>query len=408
MAKYQYLNKQERSFITRLVQGTVERQIELDYIIDTFSKTPVSKQKPLIRSLLRMSVYQLKYMDSVPESAVCNEAVKLATKRGFSTLKGFVNGVLRNIARGLADVSYPDKDKERSRYLSVKYSVPEWIINMWLEDYEGIDIEHVLSGFNKERITYIRCNTSKVTPQELVTHLEDEGVNVAKTELDYVFAISGYDYLGDLESFRNGEFQIQDISSVMAGEGDIIKPDDYVIDVCAAPGGKSINAALKAYKGTVDARDLSDYKVAMIESNLDRLEINNVYTKVWDATVRDESVVGKADVVIADLPCSGLGIMGRKPDIRYHATPDKIENLAKLQRQILSVVWEYVKPGGYLVYSTCTLNRMENEANVKWFCDKYPFELVQEPINVIPKEQSSDGFFIARLKKRGIYNGKNV
>ena len=184
LAKYQYLNKQERSFITRLVQGTVERQIELDYIIDTFSKTPVSKQKPLIRSLLRMSVYQLKYMDSVPESAVCNEAVKLATKRGFSTLKGFVNGVLRNIARGLADVSYPDKDKERSRYLSVKYSVPEWIINMWLEDYEGIDIEHVLSGFNKERITYIRCNTSKVTPQELVTHLEDEGVNVAKTELD--------------------------------------------------------------------------------------------------------------------------------------------------------------------------------------------------------------------------------
>lgn len=402
LAKYQYLDKQERSFITRLAQGTVERQIELDYIIDAFSKTPVAKLKPLIRCLLRMSVYQLKYMDSVPESAVCNEAVKLATKRGFATLKGFVNGVLRNIARNIENIKYPDKETEYSRYLSVVYSVPEWIIDMWLADYEGIDIESVLASFNKERATYIRCNTGKVSPEELVKHLESEGVTVERTQFDYAFKISGYDYLGDLESFADGEFQVQDISSVMAGEGDIIKTNDYVVDVCAAPGGKSINAALKAYEGTVDARDVSDNKVALIESNLDRLGIYNVKTKVWDATIKDESVVGKADVVIADLPCSGLGIIGRKPDIRYHATMDKIKSLAELQRQILSVVWEYVKPGGYLIYSTCTLNRIENEFNVKWFCDNYPFELVQEPINMIPKEHSLDGFFIARLRRKDI------
>ncbi len=397
LAKYQYLDKQERSFITRLAQGTIERQIELDYIIDAFSKTPVKKQKPLIKSVLRMSVYQLKYMDSVPEPAVVNEAVKLVTKRGFGTLKGFINGVLRNIARGLDNLEYPDREKDYNRYLSVAYSIPEWIVNMWRQDYTDADIEKMLSAFNKERSTYIRCNTSKITPDALKEHLISEGVTVDNTELDYVFRISDYDYLGDLTSFDNGEFQVQDISSVMAGEGNIIGTADYIVDVCAAPGGKSINAALKATQGVVDARDVSDYKVSLIESNLERLGITHVKTKVWDATVRDESVVGKADVVIADLPCSGLGIIGRKPDIRYNATIEGIESLAKLQRQILSVVWEYVKPGGHLIYSTCTISKLENDDNVNWFCANYPFTLVEEPINMIPKEQCSDGFFIARL-----------
>ncbi len=400
LAKYQYLDKQERSFITRIAQGTVERQIELDYIINTFSKTPVNKLKPLIRCLLRMSVYQLKYMDSVPESAVCNEAVNLAVKRGFGTLKGFVNGVLRSVARGIDAVEYPDKEKDWLQYLSVKYSVPEWIVNMWITDYPDINIEEVLNSFNKERVTYIRCNTSKLTPAEISKHLESEGVNVENTKLDYVFKISGYDYLGELESFVSGEFQVQDISSVMAGEGDVIKPADYVIDVCSAPGGKSINAALKAYEGCVDARDISDYKVSLIESNIDRLGINNIKTKVWDATVKDESVVEKADVVIADLPCSGLGIIGRKPDIRYHATQDKIESLVELQRKILSVVWEYVRPGGILVYSTCTVNRMENDSNVDWLCKEYPYELMEPPITILPDDTHTDGFFIARLRRK--------
>lgn len=432
LVKYQYLDKQERSFITRLAAGTVERKIELDYIIDTFSKTPSAKQKPLIRAVLEMSVYQLKYMDGVPESAVCNEAVKLVGKRGFSQLKGFVNGVLRNIARNINDVKYPDRHKDIIKYFSVVYSCPEWIVKMWVESYSEETAENMLKSFGNANNTYIRCNTGRVAPQELKTHLEAENVVVDDILLDMSdntirnalgnieqgvngedkneksllcvypngFKISNYDYLWDLQSFKNGEFQVQDISSMLAGEGDIIKPGDYIIDVCAAPGGKSINAALKATEGRVEARDISEYKVALIESNLERLGISNVDCKVWDASVRDETAVGTADVVIADLPCSGLGIIGRKPDIKYNASPQKLKSLAKLQRDILSVVWEYVKPGGYLIYSTCTVNKGENEENVRWFTENYPFEQAGECVTLLPGINGTDGFFIARLRRK--------
>lgn len=404
LAKYQYLDKNERSFITRLAVGTVERKIELDYIIDAFSKTPSVKQKPLIRAVLEMSVYQLKYMDGVPESAVCNEAVKLVGKRGFSQLKGFVNGVLRNVARNINKIEYPDKNTDTERYLSVVYSCPEWIVRMWTESYSTETVEHMLKSFCDTKCTYIRCNTNKVTPDELKAHLEKENVIVENISpeygIKYGFKISGYDFLWDLETFKNGEFQVQDISSMLAGEGDIIKPSDYIIDVCAAPGGKSINAALKASSGKVEARDVSEQKVSLIENNLQRLEIDNLTCKVWDATVKDDTAVEKADVVIADLPCSGLGIIGRKPDIKYNTSPEKLENLAQLQKDILSVVWEYVKPGGYIIYSTCTVNKGENEDNVKWFTENYPFEKVQECITLLPGVNGTDGFFIARLRRK--------
>ena len=405
LTKYQYLDKQERSFITRLAVGTVERKIELDYIIDTFSKTPSAKQKPLIRAVLEMSAYQLKYMDGVPESAVCNEAV--------------------NIARNIDNVKYPDRDKNIIKYFSVVYSFPEWIVKMWIENYSSDVTENMLKSFENAKNTYIRCNTGKVTPKELKAHLEAENVTVEDIFLDMSdnairnalgnaqkdeesacvaypngFKISGYDYLWDLQSFKNGEFQVQDISSMLAGEGNIIRPDDYIIDVCAAPGGKSINAALKAHKGRVEARDVSEYKVSLIESNLERLGISNVTCKVRDAAVKDDNAVETADVVIADLPCSGLGIIGRKPDIKYNASPEKLESLAGLQRDILSVVWEYVKPGGYLIYSTCTVNKGENEENVRWFTENYPFEQMEECITLLPGVSGTDGFFIARLRRK--------
>lgn len=432
LTKYQYLDKQERSFITRLAVGTVERKIELDYIIDIFSNTPSAKQKPLIRSVLEMSVYQLKYMDSVPESAVCNEAVKLVEKRGFSKLKGFVNGVLRNIARNIGDVKYPNRNDDLIKYFSVTYSCPEWIVKMWTESYSEETVENMLKTVGNTNSTYIRCNTGKVTPQELKAHLEAENVVVEDIFLDMSdntiknafggveerisaeyknekstlmvypngLKISNYDYLCDLQSFQNGEFQVQDISSMLAGEGNIIKSNDYIIDVCAAPGGKSINAALKAPEGKVEARDVSEYKISLIENNLERLGISNVTCKVQDASVRDETAVGTADVVIADLPCSGLGIIGRKPDIKYNVSPQKLKSLAKLQRDILSVVWEYVKPGGYLIYSTCTINRGENEENVSWFTENFPFEQVGECVTLLPGINSTDGFFIAHLRKK--------
>lgn len=405
LSKYQYLDKHDRSFIKKLAQGTIEKKIEIDYIIDLFSKTSSAKMKPLIRNILELSVYQLKYMKSVPQSAVCNEAVKLAGKRGFTQLKGFVNGVLRNISRNIDEIKYPDRSNIKE-FLSVVYSCPVWLIDYWKESYSYEQIEGILKGFDSEKPTFIRCNTNKVSPAELKKHLEQENVTVNSVDnsecREYALKITDYDYLLDIEAFNNGEFQVQDLSSMQAGEGNIIQSGSKIIDVCAAPGGKSINAALKAVNGIVEARDISEGKVALIDENIERLGLKNVVTKVWDATVRDENAVMTADVVIADLPCSGLGIIGRKPDIKYNSSRDKINNLVKLQRQILSVVWEYVKPCGYLVYSTCTISHEENEENVKWFCDNFPFEKADDYISILPNENNTDGFFIARLKRKDV------
>lgn len=402
LEKYQYLLKNKRSFITRLTQGTIERRIELDYIIDSFSKTPVRKMKPLIRNLLELSVYQLKYMDGVPASAVCNEAVKLAGKRHFTNLKGFVNGVLRNIARNLDKCVYPDKNKDYVKYCSVTYSMPEWLISLWQETYTNEETEQILKGFYKEKVTYIRCNTKKLTVEQLKEKLTEENVTAKRVAgIPYALSIEGYDYLSGLQSFQNGEFFVQDISSMLAGEAADPNDDDYVIDVCAAPGGKSMNMALKMKGGHVEARDLTETKTAMIEENIARMGIDNISVKQWDALVTDEQAKEKADIVIADLPCSGLGIIGRKPDIKYNTDRDKLKSLAALQRKILSAVCGYVKPGGLLLYSTCTINREENENNVEWFVKEFPFTLESRARQLLPGRDGTDGFFIARLRKDG-------
>ena len=376
LTKYQYLDKNKRAFIGRLSLGTIENRIELDYIIDQFSKTPVRKMKPLIRNICEMSVYQIIYMDNIPDSAVCNEAVKLAAKRGFTGLKGFVNGVLRNIARNKDNITYPDRNKDIEQYLSVKYSMPLWIVKMWHSQL-GIDkTEKILAGFKQEKKTYVRCNTAKAPVEEIKRILSQENVSVADVEgIPYALEIKDYDYIAGLKSFRDGLYQIQDISSMTAGYMTGFKAGDTVIDVCAAPGGKSVNAAISVgTDGKVYSRDVSDYKAGLIEENISRLGLNNIEVQVKDALVMDESMKEKADVVIADLPCSGLGVMGRKPDIRYNITEDKLVSLKELQQSILSVVQAYVKQGGIMMYSTCTINSEENEANADWLCKEYGFK----------------------------------
>ena len=379
LTKYQYLDKNKRAFISRLSLGTIENRIEIDYIIDQFSKTPVRKMKPLIRNICEMSVYQIMYMDNIPDSAVCNEAVKLATRRGFAGLKGFVNGVLRNIARNKDNITYPDRNKDIEQYLSVKYSMPLWIVKMWHSQL-GIDkTEEILAGFKQEKKTYVRCNTAKAPVEEIKKILSQENVSVADVEgIPYALAIKDYAYIAGLKSFRDGLYQIQDISSMAAGYMTGFKAGDTVIDVCAAPGGKSVNAAISVgADGKVYSRDVSDYKAGLIEENVSRLGLDNIEVQVKDALVMDESMREKADVVIADLPCSGLGVMGRKPDIRYNITEDKLVSLKELQQSILSVVQAYVKQGGIMMYSTCTINSEENEANADWLCEKYGFKKIE-------------------------------
>lgn len=389
--KYQYLSKQERAFLTRLTEGTVEKQITLDYVIDHFSKTKVRKMKPLIRNLMRLSVYQIMYMDGVPDSAVCNEAVKLARKRGFSGLSGFVNGVLRSIAREWKTVGFPNA--------SVCYSVPEWIVNTWQKDYGKEQTTQILEALSTEAKLTVRTNLQKCTPQELKKRLEEEGVTVTEVpEIPYAFALSGFDYLAGLESFQDGWFYVQDVSSMMVAVTADPKPGNYVIDVCAAPGGKSTHMAeLLDGTGMVEARDLTEYKVGLIEENIMRTGLHNIKAVQMDATVLDEASIEKADVLVCDLPCSGLGVMGRKTDIRYKMTEEKAQELAQLQQQMLDVVCAYVKPGGTMVYSTCTIHRAENEENVEVFLQKHAdFSLVSEK-QMYPGEVGSDGFFLAKM-----------
>jgi len=408
--------KQERAFISRLFAGTVKHYITLDYIIERFSTVPVKKMKPFIRNLLRLSVYQLRYMDRIPDSAVCNEAVKLAKKRGYAGLSGFVNANLRNIARRMDEIQFPDREKSFEKYLNIKYSVPLWIVDMLLKQYEPEQVETILDASLREKDITIRCNRMKTTPDELKNLLGSEGITVTSHPyLKEAFIINDIDYLEGLDAFKEGLFTIQDVSSMLVSEVAGADKDDFVVDVCAAPGGKALHIAEKA--GFVSARDLSGYKVGLIDENIRRMEISNVETKVWDARIIDPDIVGKADIVIADLPCSGLGVLGKKYDIKYKLTQNQQKELVTLQREILDVACKYVKPGGVLIYSTCTINRDENTGNMKWFMENHDDFKAESLDDYLPDELHSDttgrgflqllqgihftdGFFICKLRKR--------
>lgn len=398
--KYQYLDKRERAFITRVVNGTLERMIEIDYIINLFSKVKVNKMKPLIRTILRSSVYQMKYMDSVPDSAICNEAVKLAGKRGFVNLKGFVNGVLRNISRNLDKINYPD-EKDKVSYLSVKYSLPEWLVKQWLNVYDEETVKTIGSAFLEEKPLTVRFNERKIKKEDLVGILKKEGVTVGEVpEIPCALYLSGYDHLSALPSFCEGLYQVQDLSSMQVALWSGVKEGDQVLDVCAAPGGKSIHIAeLLNGTGHVEARDLTEYKVDLLRDNIERSGLTNIEAVCQDATVYDPDKKKSADIVIADIPCSGLGVLGKKPDLRYKMNEKTEADLVELQRKILSVVKDYVKPDGKLLYSTCTIHREENEGNVEWFLKEYPeFELVKDK-QMIPGKDAGDGFYIAIIKR---------
>jgi 16S rRNA (cytosine967-C5)-methyltransferase len=400
--KYAYLEKQERAFLTRLVEGTIERTVELDYILDIYSGVKVKKMKPLIRNLLRMSVYQLRHMDSVPDSAVCNEAVKLAKKRGFSKLSGFVNGVLRNIVRNPELIVFPDREKDITAALSVEYSMPEWIVKQFFASFGEEKTEEILQAFSREYHLAVRTNLNRTTPEKLADELRAQGMDVNISEqLPYALEISGYDRLSAIPQFLDGDFYVQDVSSMMVAEWADVKPGDTVIDVCAAPGGKSTHIAeLLNGTGHVTARDLTEEKVELIRENITRHGLSNMDAEVMDATVFDEKSKDTADVLICDLPCSGLGVLGKKTDIRYKMTPEKQEELVRLQRQILHTVCAYVRQGGTLLYSTCTIHRGENEANVEWFLNEHPEFELEKMQQLLPGEAGQDGFFLAKMKRK--------
>lgn len=420
LTKYDYLTGQEKAFIKRLFEGTLERRIELDYELDLISNTPVRKMKPFIRNLLRMSAYQLLYMDSVPDAAAVNEAVRLAGKRGFHNLKGFVNGVLRKLASGKGERKLPSKEAEPVRFLSVAYSMPEWLVEHFLASYSYEETERLLVGLLEIRPVTIRFvkRLSEKEREELIDGFVKKGVEVTGHPfVQGAYELKNCENIATLPGFAEGAFWVQDASSMLAVLAAGIRPGDRVLDVCAAPGGKSLLAAEYAGEnGSVEARDISQKKAELIEENRDRMGFSQLAVRVWDATVLDESMAESADVVLTDVPCTGLGVMSRKRDIKYRQKKETLEELPLLQKQIVKQAAGYVKPGGVLLYSTCTINPKENEEMVEWIskeCGLIPEDISgfvkglpgQETagkgyIQLLPGIHGTDGFFFARMRKR--------
>ncbi|WP_330587601.1 16S rRNA (cytosine(967)-C(5))-methyltransferase RsmB [Anaerocolumna sedimenticola] len=297
------------------------------------------------------------------------------------------------------------------------YSVPEWLVKHFLSQYDYALVKSMLEASFQDKKTIIRCNTNKIAVEDLKELLKQNNISVEHgAYLSYALKIWDYNFLGQLDAFKKGYFQVQDESSMLVGAVSGAKKGDYVIDVCAAPGGKSLHLAeLLKSTGQVDSRDVSEAKVNLITENILRTGYTNIKAKIADALIPDKESVEKADIVIADLPCSGLGVINKKPDIKYNMTREKQKALVKLQRDILSVVQQYVKKGGTLLYSTCTVNKEENINNVRWFTEHYDYKMEsideflpssllcdtskEGYIQLLPGIHNMDGFFIAKLRR---------
>jgi 16S rRNA (cytosine967-C5)-methyltransferase len=404
--KYDYLERSQKAFIRRLCAGCVERLVELDAVLDHFSKVPVKKQKPLIRTILRMSMYQIMYMQSVPDSAVCNEAVKLAKKHHFTPLSGFVNGVLRTAAREYQTMELPEQ---------VRYSMPEELYTLFKTQYPE-QYREILETFlnHSEKGIIIRINRSRLAePEEL--YASRIGAEPVCMEMG-CYRLAGVEGTASVEGFEEGLFTVQDTSSALAAWLAAPKPGDRCLDLCAAPGGKTVQLLdLCGDEAVVISRDLSEAKLPLIQENVERCGFSSVQIECADAAVFYEKDVEQFDVVLADVPCSGLGVIGTKPDIKYHVTGETFASLEALQRQIMENALHYVKPGGTLVYSTCTLNIRENQEQVRWLTEHCACSLVdireripekfsdyykeKGMLTLLPRTGVNEGFFIAVMQK---------
>ena len=446
---YRLLNEEgftskERAFAVRLARGTIENALLLDDCIDQVSKTPVRKMKPLVRNVLREAVYQIRFMDNVPDSAAVNEAVKLMRKRGLSQLSGFVNGVLRGYLRARDAGKEPQPRTDEARY-----STPQWILDLWQESYPS-EMKSILEGLNQKPDLTVVVNTRKISAEDLISHLREEGVEAELLETEQVEAelleieqfctvteqpgtksegpggrqkSSSLDKIRlnssvDLErlpEFKEGLFYVQDLSSMLPAEavmGNLSQADGQgsykqadsqapltVIDLCSAPGGKSINMSLLlGENANIISRDQSEEKIGKIRENAARLGISNIHPQVWDGTKTDPDMIGKADIILADLPCSGLGVFNRKPDIKYRVNEKDLQELQNLQREILTASLPYLKDGGLLVYSTCTVNPGENQENRDWILREAPHLSLIEDRQVFASARQ-DGFYVAVFRQ---------
>ena len=397
----------ERSFFTALYYGVIEKKLTLDYIISQFSERPIDEIDPNVLIVLEMGVYQLEFMDKIPESAAVNESVNIS--RRFWQKKNsdsFINAVLRSYLRGRDGIKYPSASTVRG--LSVKYSMPEWICRLWQEQY-GRDAEALLDRMTCVPKMTLNVNTMRITRDELLARLSDDGIAAEPSRLSSggIRLRTALSY-GELEKY-SGLFFVQDEASQLVAQVLSPKPGDTVIDCCACPGGKSFAAAIcMNNKGRIYAFDLHGNKLSLITNEAQYLGIDIIETAVQNGTLT-RAGMPSADCVICDVPCSGLGVIAKKPDIRYKAYED-IADLPSLQSRILDVNSQYVKNGGALVYSTCTLRRAENAGVVETFLAEHG-DFALEPFAVgdvmtdgmtelRPDLHKTDGFFIAKLRRK--------
>jgi 16S rRNA (cytosine967-C5)-methyltransferase len=384
----------QRAFVTELVYGVLRNLLYLDYALNLHAHTPTGKMKPFILNTLRAAAYQLLFMSQVPGSAACNEAVAMTRAAGFPTLTGFVNGVLRALARS------PAPEPSGEGRLSLRYSHPQWILDLWREEFSPEEVEAICAADQLPPPVSLCVNTTRATPAQLAEALEAAGAAVEPGKLlPNALGLRHGPELTGLEAFRRGWFFVMDQGAMLAVDTLDPQPGETLLDLCAAPGGKSFYAAIKMRgQGRVLARDLHPRRLALVTEGADRLGLPIVETALSDAGVFQPALENIAHRLLIDAPCSGLGLLRKKPDARYSKTPADVAALAALQRKILAASWRYVKPGGLLVYCTCTLSPPENGGNFRWFLQNYPFRPVGEPIQLTPGD-ATDGFFICKLQR---------
>ena len=392
MLKETNLSKEDKALCTTIFYGTLDRMVTIDYYLKSLIKTPLKKVKSLTLAVLRTAVFQIKYLDKIPVSAAVNEAVKIikASKESFNA--SFVNGVLRSLLR--SEILLPEDDTAES--ISVRYSCPPWITEILLKGYGAQFTKEFLEDALKTPPVFIRVNTKKTDKQKLAELLEKKNIQATFTDCDDALLAEGLVAPEETDEYKQGLFFVQDISCQKAVGMLGIKDDSLVLDMCAAPGGKSFLASLLAKKGRVVSCDLHEHRVGLIEKGADRLAIDNISAKCLDATVFD-STLGLFDRIICDVPCSGLGVIRRKPDIKYKPQ-DSFGELIKIQRSILYNADKYLKQGGKILYSTCTLNPRENRENVDDFLKNHK-NYTLEAEKTFSSKEGGDGFYSAVLLK---------
>ncbi len=398
------LDRRDAALCTRLVYGVLQNRMLLDYWIDEFLTGPRSKLQPVVEDILRLGVYQLRFLDKIPGSAVVNEAVNQTKRTANVRAAGLVNGVLRAMLRSPERLAMPEE-------LALRFSHPARLVELLEQNVGREKLSALLASHNEIPPTYLQVNPLRGRTEEILSDLEQEGnrVSLHPWMPDCLLLHSGA--VEHTRAFAAGQVYVQDPAARLAVLAAGMMPEMNVLDCCAAPGGKSIAAAIAMEnRGTVTACDLHPHKIPLIEKNAERLGLSEIHAMVQDASSVRPAWNSAFDVVLADVPCSGLGVIRKKPDIRYKDV-DQLENLPLVQSRILAVQCGYVKPGGVLLYSTCTILRRENQDVVHDFLQAHP-EFVPEEfrlpggiaaedgmLTLYPCDHDTDGFFICKLRR---------